>query len=602
MTVPTTNNRVSYAGNDVTTIFSFPNKFLANADLVVLSVLDSTGAETVKVLTTDYTLTGAGDAAGGSVTMLVAPPTGTTLVIYRDPALTQPIDLVNGGPLDVENIEKGLDRAALQIQRVRDIHDRSLRLPDGDTGFVAADAVLPSAVNRASKFMAFTATGAVTATAGIAGTVVVSPFMETVVDDATAAALVETIRTDLVEETAPATDDEIILRDTSALAGKRMPLANVLTVVNALTAETAPDAADQMLLYDTSGADANKVSLSVLAEALRVLSVARDVGAARNYSISESRAAGATTFTLAAADGSALSATNKAQFVFRSVTPGVGTTDVVDASANLTFTFSSGSTVGATNAIPFRIWLVLFNDAGTLRLGAINCSTGTRIYPLADDTLASAVAEGGAGAADSAGVVYAGAAVSAKPMRVLGYAEFTLAAVGTWDTAASKIQSWQPGMKLPGDTVQTALTVDSAYATTSAILPQDDTIPQITEGAQFMSVGITPTSAINHLHLRAQASFGGASVSINAGHALFQGAVADALCYALGGVVVGSVANMGSDIVIAHFMRAGTVFATTFSYRAGPPTASPIYFNGVNGVRVGGGVCYSHMTAIELMA
>ena len=39
----------------------------------MLSV-SAAGVETTKVLTTDYTLTGAGDDAGGSVTMLVAPP------------------------------------------------------------------------------------------------------------------------------------------------------------------------------------------------------------------------------------------------------------------------------------------------------------------------------------------------------------------------------------------------------------------------------------------------------------------------------------------------------------------------------------------------
>lgn len=193
MTVSTLNNRVSYAGNGTTTVFSFPNRFLADTDLVVLEVNDTTGVETSKTLTTHYTVTGAGDAAGGSVTMLTAPATGVTLVIYRDPALTQPIDLVNGDPLDVDTgIERGFDRSTLQIQRVRDLIDRSLRLPEGDTGFVAADMELPAKVDRASLLLGFDADGKPMASAGTGGAAT-SAFMATVLDDTTSAAALGTL-------------------------------------------------------------------------------------------------------------------------------------------------------------------------------------------------------------------------------------------------------------------------------------------------------------------------------------------------------------------------------------------------------------------------
>lgn len=193
MTVSTLNNRVSYAGNGTTMEFSFPNRFLADSDLVVLEVNDTTGVETPKTLTTHYTVTGAGDAAGGTITMLVAPATGVTLVIYRDPTLTQPIDLVNGDPLDVDaGIERGFDRSTLQIQRVRDLIDRTMRLPEGDTGFTAADMELPAKVDRASLLLGFDADGKPIASAGTGGTTT-SAFMATVVDDLTAAAALSTL-------------------------------------------------------------------------------------------------------------------------------------------------------------------------------------------------------------------------------------------------------------------------------------------------------------------------------------------------------------------------------------------------------------------------
>ncbi len=161
MTISTTTARYSYAGNGVTTAFAYSSKFLANGDLVVVSIVDATGVETVKTLTTHYTITGAGDAGGGTVTMLTAPASGTTLVIYGDPALTQGVDLVEGDDLAVETqIEAPLDRLTLITQRIKNLITRSIRLPDGDTS--GATMVLPAEVTRASKILGFDADGEVT--------------------------------------------------------------------------------------------------------------------------------------------------------------------------------------------------------------------------------------------------------------------------------------------------------------------------------------------------------------------------------------------------------------------------------------------------------
>ena len=133
MTISSTTNRVSYAGNGSTTIFSFPYKFLANSDLIVIEVTDSTGAEVIKTITTHYTVSGAGASIGGSVTMLVAPATGKTLVIVRSPALTQGLDLVENDSLPAESVEEALDRSTMIHQRTRELVDRSVTLPDGFT-------------------------------------------------------------------------------------------------------------------------------------------------------------------------------------------------------------------------------------------------------------------------------------------------------------------------------------------------------------------------------------------------------------------------------------------------------------------------------------
>lgn len=141
MTVSTVINRVSYAGNGVSTAFAFPYPYLAKADLVALLVEDATGTSVTQALTTNYTLTSPGPA-GGTLTMLVAPPTGYTLVIYRDPAITQTTDWTDGDNLPAASIENAMDRQTMISLRLRDLVDRSFRLPDSDTS--GASVLLPA--------------------------------------------------------------------------------------------------------------------------------------------------------------------------------------------------------------------------------------------------------------------------------------------------------------------------------------------------------------------------------------------------------------------------------------------------------------------------
>ena len=171
MTISTTDSRISYNGNGVTTIFSFPYRFLANGDLVVVSV-SSAGVETTKTLTTDYTLTGAGDDAGGSVTMLVAPVSGTRLIIYRNTAITQETDYISGDPFPAETHERALDRLTMIAQEITPNLARSITLPVGDAS--GLNEPLPAAANRLDKFIVFDATTGATELSTVTQTQVAS--------------------------------------------------------------------------------------------------------------------------------------------------------------------------------------------------------------------------------------------------------------------------------------------------------------------------------------------------------------------------------------------------------------------------------------------
>ena len=121
---------------------------------------------------------------------------------------------------------------------------------------------------------------------------------------------------------------------------------------------------------------------------------------------------------------------------FRSTTAGNGTYSTVTGTP-ASLVISPGSTLGAVNAVQSRIAILAINNAGTIELAAVNMAGGVNL----DETnLISTTAEGGAGAADSASVIYSTTARTNVAYRVIGYVESTQATAGTWATAPSKVQ------------------------------------------------------------------------------------------------------------------------------------------------------------------
>lgn len=132
MTISTTASRISYNGNGTTVAFSFPYRFLTNADLVVVRVA-ANGTETTLALGTDYTVTGADDDAGGTVTCVSAPASGARLVIYRSVDITQEVDYITGDSFPAETHERALDRLTMVAQQLQDAVDRSAKLSETST-------------------------------------------------------------------------------------------------------------------------------------------------------------------------------------------------------------------------------------------------------------------------------------------------------------------------------------------------------------------------------------------------------------------------------------------------------------------------------------
>lgn len=134
MTVSSTTNRATFAGNGTSTAFAFPYYFLLATDLVV-TLTDSSGNITPQTLNSDYTISGTQASngtypSGGTVTFGSAPASGLTIGIVRVPADTQLTDWVDGNDPAIVK-ETAFDKLTLLTQRLFDLVGRSINLPDG---------------------------------------------------------------------------------------------------------------------------------------------------------------------------------------------------------------------------------------------------------------------------------------------------------------------------------------------------------------------------------------------------------------------------------------------------------------------------------------
>jgi hypothetical protein len=154
MTISSTTVKNSYSGNGTLDTFNYTFKIFADADIQVI-IRDASATETVKTLTTHYTVTGAGNANGGTIVFTSGNiPTGTeTVVIRRASPQTQAIDYIANDPFPAESHEEGLDRSMMAIQQLQEEIDRSIKLSRTNTMTSTEFAV--GATERAGKIFGF---------------------------------------------------------------------------------------------------------------------------------------------------------------------------------------------------------------------------------------------------------------------------------------------------------------------------------------------------------------------------------------------------------------------------------------------------------------
>ena len=131
-------------GNGVTTVFPFTFKVFTATDILV-TYLNALAIESVLVLSSNYTVSLNADqnaSPGGSVTLLVAPITGTYITLTSQVANTQNLSLTNSGGFYPSSINDALDKTVIQVQQLAELISRSAKAPLSGIGSLTASSLV----------------------------------------------------------------------------------------------------------------------------------------------------------------------------------------------------------------------------------------------------------------------------------------------------------------------------------------------------------------------------------------------------------------------------------------------------------------------------
>lgn len=152
-------------------------------------------------------------------------------------------------------------------------------------------------------------------------------------------------------------------------------------------------------------------------------------------------------------------------------------------------------------------------------------------------------------------------------------------------------------VSMTGHVLQVVNFQTGAMNTGTGTCSYDDTIMQNTEGNEYMTLAITPTSATSKLKIDVVFACAVNATNKFVTVGLFQDSTANALSI---GASTESLANSPFLMNFSHFMTSGTTSSTTFKVRAGADSSATTTFNGQNGSRKYGGAYASSITITEI--
>ena len=147
-----------------------------------------------------------------------------------------------------------------------------------------------------------------------------------------------------------------------------------------------------------------------------------------------------------------------------------------------------------------------------------------------------------------------------------------------------------------GTVLQQKSTKLGTVATGTTLMVNDNTIPQNTEGDQFITLAFTPQSAASTLRFQALMFVAHTVATANVVAAIFRDSVADAI--AAGNVSCPN-ANTGYMVAVNYDMTSPGTSAYTYKLRAGGNAAGTLTVNGWSSTQYFGGVLFSSLTITE---
>lgn len=623
MSVPNTSAKSGpFPGDGVNLVFTFNFVTLNTGDVEVL-IVAANGATTVAVLGTDYTITLNPDqtsAPGGLITYNPASgalPVGATLTALSNIADIQGTVLTNTGGFQPKTVEQMVDIRTIVSHQNAEALGRSIKVPATDANPVVT---LPSAAVRANLVLGFDSSGNLAVVAGVGTIPIPVPLVDgglggSAATVAAARALIgipaNTVAQGDTAFTTTGTAPLFVLTPTPALgayaAFDRYCLKLHQASTGADTVNISGLGTKSLKQYNGSGGKAAASFAAgtitdaiydgvdvVLLDPLPVSATPSLIAMSNGTFAAPTFNAGTMTIPIKTLAGADPSAGDPVNFTFANDTGGYS---VLSLTAARSLVVPAGASLGVGAATGARLYLTAHNDAGNLRLGIYNPLLGLTLLGILDDHLYTSTLL--AAGSTTAQVLYTDTAIAAAaPTRVIGHYEGTQAVAGTY-TAVSKMRLMLPGMKRTGDIVQFALSTTSASASGTTAIPNDDTIPQNTEGTQFFSQAITPQSALNLLRWKNNASYASATASAAFMVALFQDANANAIAAAVGTGGPGG-GNQYNQAYLEYTMLAGTAVSTTGKIRVGNASGTTVMLNGNGSTRVMGGVLASYLLVEEI--
>ena len=152
MTVADNTSRDQYTATSGQTVFPYTFEIFNKDDVVVIK------NTTTLIEGTNYTVTGVGNENGGSIVLTVGATAGDIITVYRDMPLERNSDYQTSGDFLASEVNNDFDRLWLAAQQINELSARSIKRPDSDSASI--NMVLPVALDRADKMLAFDSTGA----------------------------------------------------------------------------------------------------------------------------------------------------------------------------------------------------------------------------------------------------------------------------------------------------------------------------------------------------------------------------------------------------------------------------------------------------------